>query len=136
MTPSEFRRLFSPAHWALVAAGLVACLAVIAALIWFATAPGRERARAAEARAEAQMSQARTSSAADAVESAGRQALAEDQIHRNTEASENAIRNAPASQRTGVALDELCMRKSARHDPQCAGRVFDYDAAGVAARSR
>lgn len=125
MTLNEFRRLFQPTHWALIAAGLVACLLVVAAIVWFATEPGRQKAKAEQARAAATISQARTSSASDAVESYGRQSAAEDQVNRNTEASQNAIRNAPPSQRTDAALDQLCMRQSARSDPQCAGRLLD-----------
>lgn len=125
MTLNELRRLFSPTHWALVAASLVACLAAIVAVWWFVTAPGRERAKADQARAEAQLSQARTASAADAVVITDRAASAA--VSSETLSTETAheIAQAPgAGQRLDPGLNDaarrrLCLRAAYAGTPDC-----------------
>lgn len=125
MTLSELRRLFSPAHWLFVAAGLVACLLVIATIIWFATEPGRQKARAEQARAAAALAGARTASAANAAQITDQAASAAISSETLSKETANAIAQAPgAGQRLDPGLNDagrrrLCLRPAYAGTPDC-----------------
>lgn len=118
MTLSEITRLFSPARWAVI--GVIFVLALFAT--WYVlTEPGRQRQRAAEARAAGAFSAASASSAQDATRTVISGAARETQIDQQSQEAEDEIRNAQDGDRNAIALARLCMRDAYARDPVCVG---------------
>lgn len=89
------------------------------------SAPGRERARADAARASQIVAEGRAAAGADAVAIVTANASSGAEIDRQSQENRDAILNAPgAAVKVDPGLDAatrraLCMRASARRDPQC-----------------
>lgn len=116
MRLTEIPRLFSPTRWAVMG---VVLLVLIFGGYWLLTEPGRQRQKAAEARAASEFSQARTGAAKDAVAIVVEQGAREDQIDSNVMEAERELRQAPEGDRNRIALRRLCLSDAARNDPAC-----------------
>lgn len=116
MRLTDIPRLFSPTRWAIMG---VVLLVVVLGAYWLLTEPGRQRQKAAEARAASEFSQARTGAAKDAVGIVVEQGAREDQIDSNVMEAERELRQAPEGDRNRIALRRLCLSDAARNDPAC-----------------
>ncbi len=109
-------RILSPTAW-IISAIMLVVLVVVG--WWLFTEPGRQRQRAAEARAEATLAEGRTKAASDAVGVVVRHGEKAGEIQSQVKGSQDAIRNAAPADRDGTALRELCKYQSYRNHPDC-----------------
>jgi cbb3-type cytochrome oxidase subunit 3 len=109
-------RALDPAGWALALVGLAI---FVFGVWWFATEPGRQRQRAAEANAGRVIAEGQAKAGAEAVKTVTEHGENTEAIRDRVKESEDAIRNADPADRDAATLRELCKSASAKRRPEC-----------------